>query len=29
MRKFVFSLKFEANPEIEADTLEDAEAKAL
>lgn len=28
MRKFIFSLKFEANPEIEAETLEEAEAKA-
>lgn len=28
MRKFVFSLKFEAKPEIEAETLEEAEAKA-
>lgn len=28
MRRFIFSLKFEANPEIEAETLEEAEAKA-
>ena len=28
MRKFIFSLKFEANPEIEAESLEEAEAKA-
>lgn len=28
MRKYMFSLKFEANPVIEAQTLEDAEAKA-
>lgn len=28
MRKFIFSLKFEANPEIEAENLEEAEAKA-
>lgn len=27
-RKYVFSLKFEANPEIEAETLEEAERKA-
>ena len=29
MRKYMFSLKFEANPVIEAQTLEDAEAKAF
>lgn len=28
MRRFIFSLKFEANPEIEAETLEEAETKA-
>lgn len=28
MRRFIFSLKFEANPEIEAENLEEAEAKA-
>ena len=28
MRKFMFSLKFEANPVIEAHTVEEAEAKA-
>lgn len=28
MRRFIFSLKFEANPEIEAETLEEAEDKA-
>ena len=28
-RKFIFSLKFEANPEIEAETLEEAEKKAF
>ena len=28
VRKYMFSLKFEANPVIEAQTLEDAEAKA-
>lgn len=28
MRKYMFSLKFEANPVIEAQTFEDAEAKA-
>jgi hypothetical protein len=28
VRKFMFSLKFEANPVIEAHTLEEAEAKA-
>ena len=28
MRKFTFSLKFEANPVIEAENLEEAEAKA-
>lgn len=29
VRKYMFSLKFEANPVIEAQTLEDAEAKAF
>lgn len=29
MRKYMFSLKFEANPVIEAHTVEEAEAKAL
>ena len=28
-KKFVFSLKFEANPEIEAETLAEAEVKAI
>lgn len=28
-RKFIFSLKFEANPEIEAETLDEAEKKAF
>lgn len=28
MRKFIFSLTFEAMPEIEAETLKEAEAKA-
>lgn len=29
MRKYMFSLKFEANPVIEAHTVEEAEAKAF
>jgi len=29
MKKYMFSLKFEANPIIEADSVKDAEAKAF